>query len=82
MNNCELCKSEKITEWIYEDDICWVAICETCGKPMIVLCRHTMMPMVEELQHISNVLFNLFGNATLRIQPGRITDHLHFHILH
>jgi hypothetical protein len=33
---CDLCAADRVTEWFYEDDVCWVAECEQCAVPMVV----------------------------------------------
>ena len=35
--SCELCRAARITPWYHEDEICWVAECEICAVPMVVL---------------------------------------------
>jgi len=81
VSGCELCKRERLTQWFHEDDICWVAICKTCGVPMIVLKRHTMEPTEEELRHLEEVVRRLFGDtARVRKTQRKIPDHLHWHI--
>lgn len=44
---CELCEAARLTEWFYEDDLCWVAECESCSVPMIVWKRHDPDPPEE-----------------------------------
>ena len=34
--HCELCEAARITQWFYEDDLCWIAECEICAVPMVV----------------------------------------------
>ena len=41
---CELCDAARLTEWFYEDDVCWVAECESCDVPMVVWKRHDPEP--------------------------------------
>jgi len=41
---CELCAADRMTEWFYEDDLCWVAECESCGTPMVVWRSHDPSP--------------------------------------
>ena len=43
-DDCELCATERVTEWFYEDDLCWVAECEQCYVPMVVWKRHDPNP--------------------------------------
>jgi len=42
--NCELCEAAPLTERFYEDDLCWVAECESCSVPMAVWKRHDPTP--------------------------------------
>ncbi|MEY3567055.1 MAG: hypothetical protein RLZ19_1069 [Actinomycetota bacterium] len=41
---CELCEEARLTEWFYEDDICWIAECEVCCVPMVVWRSHDPDP--------------------------------------
>jgi hypothetical protein len=45
--SCELCEAAKITEWFYEDDLCWIAECEICAVPMVVWREHDASPSDE-----------------------------------
>src|SRR3954453_15667825 len=49
--NCELCEAARITPWVHEDDICWVADCEICAVPMVVWKRHGPEPPDAERAH-------------------------------
>jgi hypothetical protein len=42
--SCELCEAARLTEWFYEDDVCWIAECEQCYVPMVVWKRHDPAP--------------------------------------
>ncbi len=44
---CELCEAARLTEWFYEDDMCWVAECEACWVPMVVWKTHNPNPPEE-----------------------------------
>ena len=44
---CELCEAARMTEWFYEDDLCWVAECEMCYVPMVVWKQHDPAPPAE-----------------------------------
>src|SRR4051794_32286004 len=35
--DCDLCEAARITPWFHEDDLCWIAECEICATPMVVL---------------------------------------------
>lgn len=43
-DQCELCVAERITPWFFEDDTCWIALCEQCDVPMVVWKRHDPNP--------------------------------------
>ena len=45
--DCELCQAHRMTEWYYEDDLCWVAECEACCVPMVVWKKHDPNPPEE-----------------------------------
>jgi len=45
--DCELCAADRVTEWFYEDDVCWIAECEACYVPMVVWKRHDPNPPEE-----------------------------------
>jgi hypothetical protein len=49
---CELCEAAKITEWFFEDDVCWIAECEICAVPMVVWKEHSVVPPREVLEHL------------------------------
>lgn len=36
-----------MTEWFYDDELCWVAECESCSVPMVVWKRHDPNPPEE-----------------------------------
>jgi hypothetical protein len=44
VSDCDLCEAARITEWFYEDDLCWVAECEICAVPMVVWRTHDAAP--------------------------------------
>jgi hypothetical protein len=41
---CELCEAARLTEWFYEDDVCWIAECDACAVPMVVWRKHDAHP--------------------------------------
>jgi hypothetical protein len=45
--NCPLCAAERYTTWYHEDDLCWIAECESCSVPMVVWKRHDPNPPEE-----------------------------------
>lgn len=42
--SCELCAAERITDWFFEDELCWIAECEQCWVPMVVWKQHDPAP--------------------------------------
>lgn len=46
-DDCLLCAAERITEWFYEDEVCWIAECEQCYVPMVVWKIHSPAPPPE-----------------------------------
>ncbi len=75
---CDLCRAEKITEWLYEDHLCWIAYCDTCCVPMMVFKPHRE-PNKEEFDLMVGIARRLYPQADLRFWRGRIPDHFHFH---
>ena len=82
--NCQLCKAEHLTEWLYEDQTCWVAVCSTCNPDVIVVYRNhgTYVPEAP-LAHMLSVARRLFGDKLLLDFTMRsIPEHFHFHVRH
>lgn len=84
VDDCELCKAERITPWFYEDGICWVAECEVCGTPMVVWRRHGVDPPPEERAHMLDRLADaaatqLGADWLLDEHMRQIPDHFHAH---
>lgn len=80
LRNCPLCRKEKLTEWLHEDEICWVAKCVTCGEWQIVL-THCGEPTYDELAHLKNISQKLFPNKKWRGYRRNIKDHWHEHFI-
>jgi hypothetical protein len=81
---CELCDAVKMTTWWFEDDVCWIAECESCFVPMVVWKRHGTDPsdgdrtfMLEQLRGVAEV----HGPKRFWIDESRrsIPDHYHAH---
>ncbi len=73
-----------MTTWYYEDDVCWIAECESCSVPMVVWREHDNAPAahVKEYLHdkLAAVVAEHFGfvhyiDDNLRSIP----DHYHAH---
>jgi len=78
-SECPLCKAEKITKWLCEDEVCWVAYCKSHpDKVIIVLKRHTPQPTPEEAEHIQQVAEKFFPNKKWRY-PKSLPQHFHLH---
>lgn len=76
---CDLCRAKKITRWIYEDNICWVALCKKCMVPMVVWKKHGVNPSGEEERHMLAVLRKC-GAGVLDKERRSIPDHWHVHM--
>ena len=82
---CELCEAKRITPWLHEDDLCFVAECESCGVPMVVLREHRVEVSEEELGHMVERLEqagrDFFGERRFFVDQVRrqIPDHFHAH---
>src|SRR5438046_5202722 len=81
--DCLLCRAERLTEWQYEDEECWIADCMVCSTPMIVWRTHGLPePDLEErlTERLAQAARNRYGEAYW-IDPirRRIPDHWHAH---
>jgi hypothetical protein len=85
MATCELCEAAPLTPWHHEDDVCWVADCESCDLPMVVWKAHGTEPAPEVLEHmlaaLTVVADRQLGAGTWRLDAVRrqIPDHFHAH---
>ena len=82
--SCELCEAAKITEWFYEDDLCWIAECEICAVPMVVWREHDASPsddvkaaLHERLAAVVNEHFEFEHYVDDHMR--NIPDHYHAH---
>lgn len=81
---CELCRAQKITEWYFEDETCWIADCEICETPIVVWQWHGAAPPQAEqdymLEQLSKIATERFGERFLIDgQMRQIPDHFHAH---
>jgi len=77
---CLFCpEPARITEWHYTDDTCLV-IDKPSGDPMVVLRRHAVEPTDEELQHMHDVVRDVFGEHEFTVLMNHVTEHFHAHI--
>jgi hypothetical protein len=81
--NCLLCRAERITQWHFEDDECWLTDCMVCMTPMIVLRSHGLPDPKDEAR-----LLERLGRFASERYPGgywidperrRIPDQWHAH---
>jgi len=82
--DCELCDAVRLTTRWHEDDVCWVAECESCGVPMVVWKLHGVSPPTAVVHHMLERLREVADehgpphywiDDTLRTIP----DHYHAH---
>jgi len=83
-DGCELCEAAHLTQWFYEDDICWVAECEQCCVPMVVWKRHDPNPPEEVrvvmVARLRDVVVMLYGDEWWIDDKMRsIPAHFHAH---
>ena len=81
---CELCEAAPLTEWFFEDDLCWIAECEMCAVPMVVWRDHAADPPAairdQLLARLSDVVDEHFGyEAWIDDNMRSIPDHYHAH---
>lgn len=83
--SCELCEAARFTHWYFEDDVCWVADCESCGTPMVVWQRHGTEPPAHEVEHMLGRLTaaaeRRFGAGVAQIDRvmRQVPEHFHAH---
>jgi hypothetical protein len=82
--DCLLCSAQRVTEWLFEDEDCWIADCMVCRTPMIVWRSHGL----PDRRSVAGLLERLESVAAARYGPGgfwidperrRIPDHWHAH---
>jgi hypothetical protein len=81
---CLLCDAERVTEWHFEDDECWVADCLVCATPMIVWRTHGLPARDVEarlLSRLRRVASDRYGDDGYWVdgERRRIPDHWHAH---
>src|SRR4030095_679817 len=40
--DCLLCRAERVTDWHFEDEECWVTDCMVCRNPIVVWTPHRL----------------------------------------
>ncbi len=84
MNNCDLCKAEKLTKWYRDARSWWAADCKTCGCPMVVARRHGRISdgdraaLVTELMAIADEEYGKQGYS-IDFRQRKIKSHFHIH---
>ncbi|HUR77834.1 MAG TPA: hypothetical protein VMZ22_07790 [Acidimicrobiales bacterium] len=74
-----------MTQWHFEDDVCWVADCEVCDVPMVVWRRHGTDPPPGDVDHmvraLTRVADTVFAGAEWSLDRNmrQIPDHFHAH---
>ena len=82
---CELCEAAPLTPWHHDDEVCWVADCESCDLPMVVWKTHGIDPPAAVLDHLLGALAAVadreLGTDGWRLDAVRrqIPDHFHAH---
>ena len=81
--DCLLCRAERVTDWHFEDDECWVTDCLVCRTPMIVWRPHGLPdPELETrlLAHLERIATERYpGGFWIDPERRRIPDHWHAH---
>ena len=82
---CELCQAARLTPWHHEDELCWVADCESCDVPMVAARAHGPTPPEEAVAHmlaqLGRVAEGRYGTDGFWVDRlmRQIPDHFHAH---
>jgi hypothetical protein len=81
---CLLCSAERVTDWHFEDEECWIADCVVCATPMIVWRTHGLPAKDTEerlLARLGEIAAARYGEDGYWVDPRRrrIPDHWHAH---
>jgi hypothetical protein len=84
VQDCLLCAAERVTEWFYEGEDCWVAECMVCRTPMVVWSQHGLPDLASEapmIAHLETIASARYGDDGFWLDPERrrIPDHWHVH---
>jgi hypothetical protein len=88
VRECELCEAAPLTTRFHEDEVCWVAECESCWVPMVVWNEHGTEPTDETVAHMLERLSEVAERVGLGAsgegwfvdsRPRSIPDHWHAH---
>lgn len=84
MEGCALCRlaagRDRVTRVWYEDEVCVVVDCRTCGVPMVVVKRHVEVAGCRESAHMVRVAKRLFPGGHIDFRKRSIPGHDHFHV--
>ncbi|HEY5905943.1 MAG TPA: hypothetical protein VIX39_09035 [Actinomycetota bacterium] len=83
-DDCLLCTAERLTDWLHEDEDCWIAECIVCRTPMVVWRTHGLPEPEHEarlISHLERVAAERYGDEGYYVDPERrrIPDHWHAH---
>jgi hypothetical protein len=80
---CELCEAARLTEWFYEDDVCWIAECEQCYVPMVVWKHHHPSPpddvRATMLAHLGAVVQTAYTFERFYVDDNMRSIPTHYH---
>jgi len=82
--DCLLCLAERISDWHFEDEACWIADCVVCRTPMVVWRAHGLPDPADEtrlLSRLDRVAAARYGDEGYWVDPERrrIPEHWHAH---
>ena len=80
-DDCLLCQADRVTEWHFEDDECWMTDCMVCMTPMIVLRSHGLPDPEDEarlLERLERFASERYPDGVLD-RPGTPADSRYWH---
>jgi len=80
---CELCQlvaGDIKTRLYYKNKTCTIVDCATCLIPMVVLNHHGAATEQEKRLMMASINA-LFSYESIRTEPRKIPDHIHYHII-
>jgi hypothetical protein len=83
-DDCLLCRAERLTARVFEDEECWVADCLVCATPMVVARVHghpDQEVQTRLLERLERVAATRYGDEGYWVDGAmrRIPDHWHAH---
>lgn len=82
--DCELCdlviNRKIVTRHYYTNETITIVDCTTCKIPMVVFNHHGQATEKERRLAMA-VVDHLFEYQSIRMEPRRILDHTHYHII-